>query len=481
MTATVTERARPALARRAGAAGTLGAVATGSPVAAGIGVATLLSGGNCVDAAVASALAETVCIAPKCGLAGDLVALVLAPGASEPEALVAVGPAAGELAAAVAAGALPATGGLSVGVPGAPAGYAALAERGRLPLWSLVRPAVELARRGFAWSEQCAALAAEADALLLRHQPQGCAFRPATGPLRTGACVRLPGLARLLGEFATLGPDLFAGEIGRVVVDTVRSAGGVISTEDLHAASAVWAPAHTIDLGAAGRVWTTPGPTYGPALLSVLARAVGEHPAALAATVAEILATQAAGAGDGVDLRAEGTSVVATTDAEGGAAVVVHSNSFPQFGSGVVVAGLDLVLSNRAGRGFSSDPASPNHPAAGRRPLTTLHAWATGPTRPALLGGTPGGEQQVAWNAQFLTRLLDDRAASVGDAITAPLWRLDGGGVTAEADAEPVTVDTRAVPPLSMRSAQVVVAPPDASGLARAWADPRIDTVALAV
>ena len=59
--------------------------------------------------------------------------------------------------------------------------------------------------------------------------------------------------------------------------------------------------------------------------------------------------------------------------ASGNVVVVVHSNSYPRFGSGIVVADYDLVLANRAGRGFTPEPGHPNFPvpAAGRPPPCT--------------------------------------------------------------------------------------------------------------
>jgi gamma-glutamyltranspeptidase/glutathione hydrolase len=459
--------ARARLQRRAGAAGALGAVAASSPVAAAIGTAALLSGGNCVDAALAAALAETVVLAPKCGLAGDVVALHLGAGSGRLEALVAVGPAAKGLADGVRdRGSLEPTGGLSVGVPGAPAGYAALAGRGRLPLGELCAPAIALARRGLAWPDVAATLAAEADELLGRYQPGGCRYRPSTGPLPVGAHLRLPGLASVLEAFATRGAALFHGSLGAAVVQKVRAAGGVMTAEDLRGAGAEWCEPVRLELGDRRSVWATPGPTYGPALLAALDRASTEGADALPEIVARVLAHHGR---------------LAASDAEGGAVVLVHSNSFPQFGSGLVVEELDLVLSNRAGRGFSADPASPNFPHPDRRPQTTLHAWALGDRVPQLLGGTPGGAQQVPWNAQVITRLLGD-GADPGTAVTAPLWRLDQSRVVAEDDVFDLTSDDiTPAPPLSMRSAQVVVAPGRAGGLARAWADPRQDTLALAV
>src|SRR5690606_39657242 len=65
-------------------------------------------------------------------------------------------------------------------------------------------------------------------------------------------------------------------------------------------------------------------------------------------------------------------------------------------GSGLVVPEYDLILANRAGRGFTAEPGHPNFPEPGRRPATTLHLWAAGPGggRPRVVGGTPGGANQ---------------------------------------------------------------------------------------
>src|SRR3546814_303951 len=91
-----------------------------------------------------------------------------------------------------------------------------------------------------------------------------------------------------------------------------------------------------------------------------------------------------------------GTSVVAVGDAEGRAVIVVHSNSFPQYGAGVLLEELDLVLNNRPGRGFDlkAGPEDPNAPAPGRVPTTTLHAWALERSDGFCMGATPGGANQ---------------------------------------------------------------------------------------
>jgi len=473
------------LARRTLASGTLGAVATGARTAAVIGTSVLLRGGSAIDAAIAAALAETVLLPPKCGLGGDLVALVLPAGETVPRALLAIGPAAAGLAdlAERRGWEVPPTGGAAVGVPGAPAGYAALAALGRLPLAELAAPAIALAERGVPWSPVCARLAGEADELLVALQPEGCVYRPVARPLALGARLRLPGLARVLREFVERGPALFTGELGDQVLAHVAAHGGVLTREDVADVPVEWTEPAAARV--AGRtVWSTPGPTYGPALLGALAGAAGPPgPADVAAALARLHGARR-------PVAAGGTSAVAAVDADGTAVVVVHSTSWPQFGSGLVVPGLDLVLGNRAGRGFTFEPGHPNAPAPGRRPRTTLHAWALGDRsgRARVLGATPGGEQQVPWNAQLVGRLL---AAGVPDggglatdaeiaaALTSPRWALDGAGRVAGETGEPATAWTA-------RSSHVVVRTAggagdgDGAGLVTAAADPRLDGAAVA-
>ena len=108
-----------------------GVVCAAAPLAAQAGATALRDGGNAFDAAVAAALAETVLLPSKCGLGGDLVAIVVcAPAPLSPEALLAIGGAPrglAEVASQRVAGATPAR--CRSGPPAAPAGYLALAAR----------------------------------------------------------------------------------------------------------------------------------------------------------------------------------------------------------------------------------------------------------------------------------------------------------------------------------------------------------------
>lgn len=465
--------------------GLRGVVAAAAPMAARAGADTLRDGGNAYDAAVAAALAETVLLPPKCGLGGDLVAIVLPAGADRPEALLAIGGAPRGLADVARAGSWRDVGPTSVGPPAAPAGYAALAERGRLGRDRLAAAAISLAADGFPWATVCTRLAAQARELVAEMHPDGCVYYPDGEPMEPGAAVRLPGLAAALGEWVERGADLLAGPVGTAVVRAVRSRGGVLHEDDLVFARAEWAPC--AETTAAGRrLWATPAPTHGPSLLDAVGAVFAGSPTDAPSPVTVHAAVLAAIARRRRDLAdPSGTSMVSAGDRDGNVVVVVHSNSFPRFGSGIVVPEYDLPLANRAGRGFTPQPDHPNFPLAGRRPATTLHAWAAADTdgRPRWLGGTPGGANQMPWNAQALARLLTGEERP-GMLVSSPLWEWlpDDDGLRIESGFDS---DTRAAlasaSPGSVtsthrwgcKSAQQVIRVPRPGQVWEAAADPR--------
>ncbi|HEX6424055.1 MAG TPA: gamma-glutamyltransferase [Acidimicrobiales bacterium] len=461
--------------------GARGVVAAAAPLAAALGAEAIRAGGNAYDGAVTAALAETVLLPPKCGLGGDLVALRLRPGAAEPEALLAVGAAPAGLAAAVRRHGLDETGPLSVGPPAAPAGYAALAAEATRPLADLAAPAADLARRGFPWSAICTWLTERAHELLVEHQPEGCAYLPGGHPHRPGEVVRLPGLARALDELGARGARVLDGPLGEAVAERVAAAGGVLAADDLAATRAEWASARLVEV-AGWRVWATPAPTHGVTLLDTLAGLAGQDPANVWRSFRAATERRRRELGDPPPA---GTSIVSAADADGNVVVVIHSNSYPTYGSALVVPAYDLVLNNRAGRGFSAVEGHPNFPLAGRRPATTLHAWAAGPAggRPSHLGGTPGGANQVSWNAQLLAELVGGERRP-GHLVVTPRWEWlpDIDALVVEdgyeaAAREPLVSDApggwTACDRWGLRSAQQVVEVPAPGRPVVAAADPR--------
>jgi gamma-glutamyltranspeptidase/glutathione hydrolase len=225
-------------------------------------------------------------------------------------------------------------------------------------------------------------------------------------------------------------------------------------------------PEHAHSAGT--QLWATPAPTYGPALLEALGN--GAAPEAVKAALLALRAPTGRPAA-----LVDGTSTVAAADAEGNLVVLVHSNSFPRYGSGLVVPGLDLVLSNRAGRGFTFAPGHPNAPHPGTRPPTTLHAWGARDADGSwLLGATPGGEQQVPWNTQVLEQLLATGfgPAELGPALASPRWEFGPDGELIREGTE--------LGEYGARSSHTIVRR-QADGLLTAAADPRQDAAAVAL
>lgn len=490
VSSTVSAQAGPAavMAEQCQAHGSRGAVAAAAPTAALIGAEMLRAGGNAFDAAVAAALSETVLLPPKCGLAGDLIALVWHPDQEAPEALLAIGGAPAGLGAVALRGELRATGPMSVGVPGAPAGYLALAARGRLPLERIAAPAIDLARNGFCWSRICSLLSQESADLVARYNPRGTRYYPDGRIIPPGRLVRLPGLANALECFVRERAGFLRGAVGEAILSCVQGHGGVITRTDLEtAAGAEWKIAARGTL-ADRTLFVTPAPTQGAALKRALGGfdASGIGPAvAVHGRVMEALAWQRRELAD-----RSGTSMVSAADADGIMVSIVHSNSFPRYGSGLVAEPFDLILANRAGRGFSDQPDHPNFPVAGRRPATTLHAWAlAGPGRRRWQGATPGGDNQMPWNAQTLARIAAGET-DIGRLIVAPRWQWNptDDSLTVEAGFEDAELNllhsygVRVVPVAGwgIRSAMQILALDLDSRIVSAAADPRTVGAALA-
>ncbi len=185
--------------------GLRGMVAAADQLASSAGCAILARGGSAADAAVTTGTVMAVVGPHLCGLGGDVLAMVSAPG-SPPDALLSVGRAgSGSDAAALrddGFAVMPLRGDIrSVQVPGAVDGWLALHERyGRLPLDDVLAPAIELADGGFPASIMLALASS------LVHELPGARELCPGGPLEIGQRVRLPGIARTLPRHRTRRP-----------------------------------------------------------------------------------------------------------------------------------------------------------------------------------------------------------------------------------------------------------------------------------
>ena len=327
----------------------------------------------------------------------------------------------------------------------------------------LAAPAIDLAVNGFSWSAVCNDLSRQAKDLVAKFNSSGSVYFPDGQPIATGEHVKLPGLAAALREFVVRGAALLEGDVGIEIVRTVQHHWGQLTLEDFAWAKADWAPCIKEKLHGL-YIWATSQPTFGITLLNAFKKTKDVRSAGsqyLAFIEANNEATMSLG-----DI--SGTSIVSAVDSSGTAVVLIHSNSYPRFGSGLIVSKYDLVLANRSGRGFNTEPGHPNFPIEGRRPSTTLHAWAVSALNDELryVGGTPGGVNQVPWNLQSLSQIAAGEAEPCR-IVTSPRWdwnpngdavRLEEGmsdeNAVALAAAAP---SSKKISSLAMRSAQQVI------------------------
>jgi gamma-glutamyltranspeptidase/glutathione hydrolase len=216
------------------------AVASDHPLASAAGAALLKGGGNAVDAACATALALGVVHPDASGIGGGGFAVIYLAASKQTVAL--------DFRERAPAGATPAAffkdgkldpelskrGGLAVAVPGEVRGLAEMVKRwGKLPFSRCVEGAHRLANLGFPVSWR---LARSLGSLGQPGPGSDAGFLKAlsTKPLAEGDSWRRPELAWTLSRLRAGGADAFyKGPVAQEIVKAVRTAGGVLSEQDL--------------------------------------------------------------------------------------------------------------------------------------------------------------------------------------------------------------------------------------------------------
>jgi gamma-glutamyltranspeptidase / glutathione hydrolase len=212
--------------------------------ASSAGLEILRQGGNAVDAAVAVgfALAVTYPAAGNLGGGGFMV-IRLADGRETTIDYREVAPAAATRDMFLGADGNPVAerslvGALAAGVPGAVAGLTyAHRKYGKLPLATVMAPAIALARDGVEVSWALADSLAGSNDLLSRFPATARAFqRPDGSWPAPGDRLVQADLARTLERIAADGPDAFyRGPIADLIVEEMRRTGGLITKADLAA------------------------------------------------------------------------------------------------------------------------------------------------------------------------------------------------------------------------------------------------------
>jgi gamma-glutamyltranspeptidase/glutathione hydrolase len=462
-------------------------VASADAYASRAGLDILKRGGNAVDAAVAVgfALAVTYPSAGNIGGGGFMV-IRLADGRETTIDYRETAPAAAHRDMFLDAAGNPVTerslvGPLAAGVPGSVAGLV-LAQRkyGRLPLATVMTPAVRLARDGFEITWHVAATLSDGQTLFSRFPSTARVFlRPDGTPPVAGERLVQPDLAATLQEIADHGPDAFyRGRIAGLIAAEMSRTGGLITTADLARYAPIERPALTGTYRGHRIVSMAPPSSGGVALLQLLnlleayplaeyglnsSRAMhlmieaerrvyadrsewlGDpafvrvpvegliakpYAARLRASIDETRATPSSAVlpGRPQDFESLQTTHYSVVDTEGNA-VSTTTTLNGRFGSGQLVTGAGFLLNNEMDD-FSAKPGAPNMfgllggdanaVAPGKRMLSSMTPTiVVRDGRTWLVVGSPGGGRIITIVLQVLVNLIDHRM-SVQQAVDAP-------------------------------------------------------------
>ena len=227
-----------------------GAVATAHPIAAQVGVDILESGGNAVDAAIATGFCLAVIEPWNSTIAGHGQMIVhlaaegrsvaidyghRSPGAATADMFRVTGQTVTGNGIYEVEGRANAVGHRSVGVPGVTAGMCRAHDLfGSLPLEQLLEPAVHYAREGFEADAATCLMGGMFMSKLAGHAEAARVFLPGGYPPEPGARIVQRDLADTLERIGREGRDaLHRGEIAAAIDEEMRRNGGVLSAQDM--------------------------------------------------------------------------------------------------------------------------------------------------------------------------------------------------------------------------------------------------------
>jgi gamma-glutamyltranspeptidase / glutathione hydrolase len=423
--------------RKPGVISTGGIVAAQNATAAQIGAEMLAAGGTAVDAVVATAFALAAVEPWNSGLGGIGVMVVQPAGAERAEVVdfgpisprhldPAVYPLTGEMRTELftwpqVVGDRNIHGPLSFVIPSAVCGYALAVERfGRIPWRDLLSPAVRLARSGLPldWFTTIKVAAAAADLRGYDESrrvwlPDG--LPPVPPPEAENRILSLGRLPDTLERLAEAGPDdFYQGEIARLIAADVRTAGGVLSAEDLAGCRARLVPA--LEIPYRGTTFqAAPGMTAGPTLARVLEQLAerefseGPHAGYFEAVIEALrkaYVERLRGVGD-VDARlATSTTHITAVDRKGGMAALT-TTLLSSFGSRYVLPGTGILMNNGV-MWFDPQPGRPNSVGPHKRALTNMCPVIVACDRQPWFGvGASGGRHILAAVLQLASFIVD--------------------------------------------------------------------------
>ncbi len=445
--------------------GTRGMVSSGRAEASWIGKEIMAAGGNAVDAAVAVAFALGVCEPNASGLGGGGFMLLRngrtgktdfldfrerAPMASDPSMYEPGGP-------------YPncdkymrnVFGGTSAAVPGEVAGLLyALENYGTMDRKTVMAPAIKLAKEGYLMTPLLSGDINSVRAQMEKHGNGWEIYGRDGEPPKAGTMMTNPELAKTLELIAEGGTEVFyRGEIAEKIVRKVSEDGGRMTAEDLKAFRVrVKEPVRGSYRGY--EIISSPTPSSGGThviqILNVLEnfdvgameinspeyihlfsetfkmcyadrlRYMGdpdfvklplkglmskEYAKTLAARI-DPERSHAPECGDPWAAESMSTTHFSIADSEGNLAAVTRTVNH-YFGSCAVPEGTGFFLNDQMAD-FSIDPESPNAPAGGKIPLSSMSpTFILKDGKPVAVVGSPGGTRIISSVVQIISKLID--------------------------------------------------------------------------
>jgi gamma-glutamyltranspeptidase/glutathione hydrolase len=451
-----------------------GMACTSQPLATQAALDVLRQGGTAVDAAIAANAVLGLVEPTSNGMGGDLFAMVWDPKAKKLHGLNASGrsPYALTMEEFKKQGLkhIPALGPLPVSVPGCVDGWFELHKKfGKLPMTSILKPAITYAREGFPVSEVIAYYWGRSVPALEKFPNFKETFTIGGRAPRKGEIFKNPNLATTFEKIAKGGRDAFyKGDIAQAIEKYMKANGGFLSAKDLADHTSEWVePVSTNYRGY--DVWELPPNGQGIAALQILnllekydLRAMGfgskDHvhtfveakkiafedrakfyadPAFVKTPVKELISKEYAerrrvlinpnraanrvDAGNpvtGNPALKDGDTIYMTVADESGMMVSLIQSNYRGMGSGMTPDGLGFILQDR-GELFDLTEGRPNSYAPHKRPFhTIIPAFITKDGQPYMSFGVMGGEFQPLGHVQIVMNMIDFgmNAQEAGDA-----------------------------------------------------------------
>ncbi len=432
-----------------------GMVCTSHPLATQIGLDILKQGGTAIDAAIAANAALGLMEPTGSGIGGDLFAIVWDSHTQKLYGLNGSGRSPQDLSLAYFSqngyNQIPALGPLPVSVPGCVDGWFELHKKfGKLPMQSLLQPAIDYAENGFPLTELIAYYWSTSVERLNNYPNVEATFTTNGAPPAKGDIFKNPALANTYRTIAQEGRDSFyEGEIARTITDFIKQQGGFLSLQDMKLHHSEWVEPVSVNYRGYD-IWELPPNGQGITALQMLNILKGFefkpneygsvrhiHLVTEAKKLAfedrakfyadmdmvdvpldKLLSDEYANERrQRIDLKKVGTyksgeiskgeTIYLTVADQWGNMISLIQSNYRGMGSGMAPPGLGFMLQDR-GELFSLNPDDANVYAPGKRPFhTIIPAFVTKNNQPILSFGVMGGDFQPQGHVQILMNIID--------------------------------------------------------------------------